>query len=378
MAEITTALVKELRERTGAGMMDCKRALAEVGGRPRGRHRLAAQEGPGRRRQEGRPGDQRGPDRHDPDRHRRGPGRGQRRDRFRRPQRELPGAGPPDRALALQAKGDLEALKAAPIEATGRTVADEITQAIAVIGENINLRRTAYLEVAAGVVAATCTISWPRAWASSACWWRWPRPATGPLAELGKQLAMHVAATNPQAVSADKVDPAVVERERAIFADQARASGKPENIIEKMVEGRLRKFYEEAVLLEQAFVVDPDKRVKEAVQAAPRRSARRSRSWPSSAWRWARGREGRRRLRRRGRQLPASEPRQAAHLRPSTRRGARPMSEAPPDPGSARPAQDVGRGAARATASSATTGASCASSPTTAPPCTRWASSSAW
>ena len=78
---------------------------------------------------------------------------------------------------------------------------------------------------------------------------------------------MHIAATNPQAVSADKLDPAVIERERAIFADQARASGKPENIIEKMVEGRLRKFYEESVLLEQAFVVDPDQRVKAAVEA---------------------------------------------------------------------------------------------------------------
>ena len=79
---------------------------------------------------------------------------------------------------------------------------------------------------------------------------------------------MHVAATNPQAVSTDQLDPAVIERERAIYAEQARASGKPENIIEKMVEGRVRKFYEEAVLLEQVFVVDTDKRVKEAVQAA--------------------------------------------------------------------------------------------------------------
>ena len=86
-------------------------------------------------------------------------------------------------------------------------------------------------------------------------------------AETGKQLAMHVAATNPQSVTTAALDPALIERERAIFADQARASGKPENIIEKMVEGRLRKFYEEAVLLEQVFVVDPDKRVKEAVQA---------------------------------------------------------------------------------------------------------------
>jgi elongation factor Ts len=76
---------------------------------------------------------------------------------------------------------------------------------------------------------------------------------------------MHVAATNPHAVTADLVDPVTVERERAIFADQARASGKPENIIAKMVEGRVRKFYEEAVLLEQPFVIDPDLKVKDAV-----------------------------------------------------------------------------------------------------------------
>ena len=137
------------------------------------------------------------------------------------------------------------------------------------IGENINLRRTAYLEVAHGAVAGYLHNQLS--------------PGLGKLgvlvalesagdptrvAETGKQLAMHIAATNPQAVTADKIDPAVVEREKAIFADQARASGKPENIIEKMVEGRLRKFYEEAVLLEQVFVVDTDKRVKEAVQAA--------------------------------------------------------------------------------------------------------------
>jgi elongation factor Ts len=87
------------------------------------------------------------------------------------------------------------------------------------------------------------------------------------LAELGKQLAMHVAAANPSAVTVDAIDPALVARERQIFAEQARASGKPENIIEKMVEGRVRKFYEEAVLLEQVWVIDTDKRVKQVVEA---------------------------------------------------------------------------------------------------------------
>ena len=269
MAEITTALVKELRERTGAGMMDCKRALGEADGdievatdwlRKKGL--AAAAKKASRVTSEGLIGlaltDNAGAlveVNAETDFVARNEG-------FQELVRRIA-------ALAPQAKGDLEALKAARIEATGRTVADEITQAIAVIGENINLRRTAYLEVEQGVVAGYLH--------------NLLAPGLGKLgvlvalssagdkvrvAEIGKQLAMHVAATNPQAVSIAELDPAVVERERAIYADQARTSGKPENIIEKMVEGRIRKFHEEAVLLEQVFVVDTDKRVKEAVQAA--------------------------------------------------------------------------------------------------------------
>ena len=85
------------------------------------------------------------------------------------------------------------------------------------------------------------------------------------LEALGKQLAMHVAAARPQSVSVDRLDPETISRERAIHADQARASGKPDNIVEKIVDGRMRKFYEEAVLLEQVFVVDTDIKVKEAI-----------------------------------------------------------------------------------------------------------------
>ncbi len=269
MAEITSALVKELRERTGAGMMDCKRALAQVEGdieaasdwlRKKGL--AAAAKKSSRVTSEGLIGMTLA-----------GTAGAlvevnaetdfvARNENFQELVRRIA-------ALAPQAKGDLEALKAAHIEATGRTVADEITHAIALIGENIMLRRTAYLEVPAGVVAGYLhnqlapglgKLGVLVALASAA--------EQARLAELGKQLAMHIAATNPHAVTADLVDPAVVARERAIFADQARASGKPENIIEKMVEGRMRKFFEESVLLEQAFVVDPDKRVKEAVHAA--------------------------------------------------------------------------------------------------------------
>lgn len=269
MAEITTALVKELRERTGAGMMDCKKALAaneaDIEAATdwlRKKGLAAAAKKAGRVASEGLIGMSLA-------------GRAgalvevnaetdfvARNESFQELVRQVA-------ALAPTVEGDLEALRAAGIEATGRTVADEITQAIAVIGENMNLRRAAFLEVSEGVVAGYLhnqlapglgKLGVLVALQSSGDQAR--------LAELGKQIAMHVAATNPQAVSTDKVDPSVLERERAIYADQARASGKPENIIEKMVEGRVRKFYEEQVLLEQVFVIDTDKRVKQAVEAA--------------------------------------------------------------------------------------------------------------
>jgi len=88
------------------------------------------------------------------------------------------------------------------------------------------------------------------------------------LETLGKQLAMHVAASSPLAVDVDSLDQAVVERERAVLVEQARDSGKPENIIEKMVEGRLNKYYQEVVLMKQALVTDPDNTVEKAIKAA--------------------------------------------------------------------------------------------------------------
>jgi elongation factor Ts len=269
MAEITTALVKELRERTGAGMMDCKRALAENGGdletandwlRKKGL--AAAAKKSGRVASEGLIGltlagaaGALAEVNAETDFVARNEG-------FQELVRRIA-------ALAPSVKGDLEALKAARVEATGRTVEEEITQAIAVIGENMTLRRAAYLEVGSGVVSGYLHNQLaPGVGKLGVLVALESTGDTARLAELGKQLAMHVAASNPQAVSTDKVDPAVLERERAIYADQARASGKPENIIEKMVEGRVRKFHEESVLLEQVFVVDTEKRVKQVVEAA--------------------------------------------------------------------------------------------------------------
>ncbi|GAB5377140.1 MAG: translation elongation factor Ts [Acuticoccus sp.] len=170
---------------------------------------------------------------------------------------------------ALGAGGDIDTLRAAPFPGTGRTVADEVTEAVATIGENLTLRRSAGLSVEDGVVstyvhnAVTDGLGKLGVLVALA--------STGDKAkldELGRKIAMHVAATGPLGLDIDSVPAEAVERERAIFSDQARASGKPENIIEKMVEGRLRKFYEEVVLLKQAFVVNPDLTVEQAVKEA--------------------------------------------------------------------------------------------------------------
>jgi elongation factor Ts len=151
----------------------------------------------------------------------------------------------------------------------GVTVDDAIKAAVATIGENLTLRRTASLAVKNGAVASYVhgavapglgKIGVLVALESSG--------NAEKVAQIGRQVAMHVAAANPLAVRAEELDPAVVQRERAIFAEQARESGKPEAIIEKMVEGRVRKYYEEVVLLSQAFVVDSESTVEKALKAA--------------------------------------------------------------------------------------------------------------
>ncbi len=266
MAEITAGLVKQLRDKTGAGMMDCKRALAESEGdletasdwlRKKGL--AAAAKKAGRTTAEGLVGMTVGD------------GKGAlveinsetdfvaRNETFQAMVTEIA-------SRAAEADGDLDALNALVLK-SGRTVADEITNAIGVIGENITLRRTATLTVEDGVVGGYVH-------AQSA-------PGLGKigvlvglssnaadkarLADVARQIAMHVAAASPQSVAVDDLDPELVERERRILAEQALASGKPESIVEKMVEGRIRKFYEEVVLHEQVYVVDTDKKVKDVV-----------------------------------------------------------------------------------------------------------------
>jgi elongation factor Ts len=171
--------------------------------------------------------------------------------------------------MALQKGDDLEALKAAPYPGTGRTVSEELTHLIATIGENMAFRRAKRLEVKNGVVVAYVHSPLaPGIGKIGALVAIESSVDPGKLASLGRQLAMHVAAASPSALDVASVDKATLEREREILRDQARQSGKPEAIIEKMVEGRLRKFYEETVLLEQIYVVDGESRVAKVVEAA--------------------------------------------------------------------------------------------------------------
>jgi elongation factor Ts len=266
MAPVTAGLVKQLRDQTGAGMMDCKAALTETEGdfeaavdwlRKKGL--AAAAKKAGRVASQGLVGVE-------VDGRRGAMVEVNSETDFVARNQDFQALVRAITRLALETGGERDRLLQAKTPAGGHSVADEITQAVAVIGENINLRRSAAIEVGAGVIGSYVhgalapglgTIGVLVALQSAGDPER--------LAALGKQLAMHIAAAKPQAVSIDRLDPATLSRERAIYADQARASGKPENIIDKIVEGRVRKFYEEAVLLEQPFVIDPDLKVKDAI-----------------------------------------------------------------------------------------------------------------
>jgi elongation factor Ts len=268
MAEITAALVKELREISGAGMMDCKKALVETAGDKeaavdwlRKKGLAAAAKKSGRVAADGLVGivaegntgalveincetD------------------------FVARNEQFQGFVAAVAKLALKAS-DVEALKAMQLPGEGLTVAEKLTQLVATIGENMQLRRTAKLSVGNGVVAAYMhNAVVPGLGKIGVLVGLESAGDKAKLAALGKQVAMHVAAAKPLALSADQLDKAAIDRERAIYAEQAAASGKPAEIVAKMVEGRLRKYYEEVVLLEQAYVHDDKVRVKQAVEQA--------------------------------------------------------------------------------------------------------------
>ncbi len=266
---ITAQMVKELREKTSVGMMDCKTALQENNGdieaavdwlRTKGLAKAAKKAS--RVAAEGLIGVADGD------------GKAAivelnaetdfvaRNDQFQ----ALVSAVA---AAALGTDGTLSAVTATELPGTGKTVETAITDAITTIGENMTLRRADILSVETGVVA------------------RYIHSAAAPglgkigiivalesagdkakLSALGRQIAMHIAAASPLAVDVGDLDATAVGRERAVFAEQARESGKPENIIEKMVEGRLRKFYEESVLLKQTFVIDGENTVEAVLKSA--------------------------------------------------------------------------------------------------------------
>jgi elongation factor Ts len=267
MADITAALVKELREKTGAGMMDCKKALTETNGdieagvdwlRKKGLSQAAKKAG--RVAAEGLIGVAAS-----------GPKGAMvevnaetdfvaRNDSFQAVVRDAASA-------ALEQGGDVEKIKTA--KAGGATIADKLTNLVATIGENMGLRRGVAMQVKNGVVASYVhSAVAPGLGKIGVLVAIESTGDAGKLQALGKQIAMHVAAANPQSLSITEVDPAALKRERDILTEQALASGRPANVIEKMVEGRLRKYYEETVLLEQLYVVDGESRVSAVVEKA--------------------------------------------------------------------------------------------------------------
>ncbi|NVK18131.1 MAG: elongation factor Ts [Methylocystaceae bacterium] len=267
MAQITAALVKELRESSGAGMMDCKKALSENDGdiqaaqdwlRQKGLAKAAKKSG-------------------------RVAAEGlvavasngtsaavvevnsetdfvAKNDQFQTFVKNVA-----DVALGVD---NFDALKEASYPGSDKSCADSLTELVGTIGENMNLRRMDKLSVSNGVVASYIHNAAGEGLGKIGVLVAMESEGDADkLNALGKQIAMHVAATNPLSLDRDSVDPEDIERERTVLIEQAKEAGKPEEIAIKMVEGRMRKFYEENCLLEQAFVIDPDTTVGKAAEA---------------------------------------------------------------------------------------------------------------
>ncbi|MFO0389779.1 MAG: translation elongation factor Ts [Alphaproteobacteria bacterium] len=165
--------------------------------------------------------------------------------------------------------GDVEKLKNAKCPKTGKSITEQVTAAIATIGENITLRRSAEISVSKGIVASYVHSAVAPGMGKIGVLLAIESEAdTGKLEQLGKQIAMHIAASRPEAVTTAEVDASKLNRERAVYREQAAASGKPADVVEKMVEGRVRKYYEEVVLMEQVFVVDGKAKISQVVEAA--------------------------------------------------------------------------------------------------------------
>ena len=171
--------------------------------------------------------------------------------------------------ITLDAGDDIDALNASAYPGTERNVQEQLTHLIATIGENMVLRRISVLQAEKGVLASYIHNALAPGLGKIGALVSLESDSAGyALDLLGKQLAMHVAAAKPQAISGDDLDPDVVTREKVILVEQARDSGRPDDIIKKMVEGRLRKFYEEVCLLDQTFVIDGETKVSQVIDVA--------------------------------------------------------------------------------------------------------------
>ncbi len=265
MSNITASMVKDLRDKTGAGMMDCKVALGETNGdveaaidwlRKKGLMKAAKKAG--RVAAEGLVGVAVGGD------------TGAlvevnsetdfvaRNDQFKDFVKNAA-------EIALEIDGDLEKLLAKPMGAA--TVQDELTGLIAKIGENMSVRRVAALAVKPGIVASYVhNATSPELGKIGVLVGLKSEGDAAKLSAFGKQLAMHVAAAAPLALTPEHLSADVIERERNVQRELAKQSGKPDNVIDKMIEGRMRKFYEESVLLSQIFVIDGETPVNKAVE----------------------------------------------------------------------------------------------------------------
>jgi len=268
MAQITAALVKDLRDRTGAGMMDAKKALVETDGdmeaasdwlRAKGLSKAAKKSG--RTAADGLVAAVLSDD-------------GKtgalvelnvetdfvaRNEKF---QSALSGIA----KTALESDGTLEGVQNAKAPQGDGTVNDMITGLVATIGENMTLRRVAKLTADNGQVASYVHSPEAENMGKIGVLVALEGGDAAKLADAGRKVAMHVAATSPASATTDDLDPALVEKERQILTEQARESGKPDNVIEKMIEGRLKKFYKEVVLVEQPFVMNPDQTVGDFIE----------------------------------------------------------------------------------------------------------------
>jgi len=266
---ISAAQVKQLRDMTGAGMMDCKAALAETNGNIeeavdwlRKKGIAKADKKAGRTAAEGLIGVAADATSAVVVEVNSETDFVARNDAFQQIVRNIA-------EVALTTDGSGEAVAEARYPASAKNVSDTIKDAIGTIGENMSFRRSAKLAVSKGAVANYVHNGVADNLGKMGVLVAIETEGNADAARgFARQVAMHVAATNPLALTAEEVDASAVEREKAIYADQARQSGKPENIIEKMVEGRMRKFFEEVVLLKQSFVMNPDVTVEQALKDA--------------------------------------------------------------------------------------------------------------